>query len=154
MEAVIFVGIQGAGKSTFYKERFFKSHMHINLDMVRTRKREDIFLDACLRAKQPFVIDNTNPTVKDRNKYIALSKEAGFKIIGYYFKTNIKDATIRNEVRIGKDKVPSFVIASTFSKLVEPTYEEGFDKLYMVRIGEGNSFIIEEFQRYLEDFHY
>jgi predicted kinase len=30
MEAVIFIGIQGAGKSFFYKERFF--NMHVRMD--------------------------------------------------------------------------------------------------------------------------
>jgi len=38
MEAVIFVGLQAAGKSTFYRERFFDTHVRINLDMLRTRR--------------------------------------------------------------------------------------------------------------------
>ena len=38
MEAVIFVGIQGSGKSSYYKERFFRTHFRINLDMLRTRR--------------------------------------------------------------------------------------------------------------------
>jgi predicted kinase len=40
MEAVIFVGIQASGKSTFYCQRFFATHMRISLDMLRTRRRE------------------------------------------------------------------------------------------------------------------
>ena len=40
MEAVILIGIQGAGKSTFYKDRFFNTHVRINLDMLKTRHRE------------------------------------------------------------------------------------------------------------------
>lgn len=63
MEAIIFIGIQGAGKSTFYRHHFFNTHIRINLDMLKTRHREQIFLQACLEAKQPFVVDNTNPTV-------------------------------------------------------------------------------------------
>lgn len=39
MEAVIFIGIQGAGQSSFYKERFFQTHVRSNLDMLRTRRR-------------------------------------------------------------------------------------------------------------------
>ena len=54
------MGIQGAGKSTFFKERFFDTHVRINLDMLKTRHREAILLDACIRAKQRFVVDNTN----------------------------------------------------------------------------------------------
>jgi len=146
MEAVILIGIQATGKSTFYRERFFKSHMRINLDMLKTRTRENIFFDACIRAKQPFVIDNTNPSVEDRKKYIDASKEAGFTIIGYYFKSNIREAIVRNEKRTGKEYVPSKGIACTYNKLAIPTYDEGFDKLYYVNIDEDNNFIVQEWK--------
>ncbi|HEV8062248.1 MAG TPA: ATP-binding protein, partial [Gemmataceae bacterium] len=62
MEAVIFVGLQGAGKSTFYRERFSTSHLRINLDMLKTRHRESRFLAVCIETCQSFVIDNTNLT--------------------------------------------------------------------------------------------
>lgn len=145
MEAVIFIGIQAAGKSTFYKQKFFKSHMHISLDMLKTRSRENIFIDACIKAKQPFVIDNTNPSVEDRKKYIHILKEANFKIIGYYFESTVNDAIGRNNSRVGKECIPPQGIMGTYNKLVLPTYEEGFDKLYYVSIGEDNDFIVEEY---------
>ncbi len=149
METVILIGIQATGKSTFYKQNFFKSHMHINLDMLRTRYREDIFIDACIRAKQPFVIDNTNVSFEERKKYIDISKAAGFNIIGYYFQSNIKEAIMRNENRVGKEVVPSKGIACTYNKLVIPTYSEGFDKLYYVKIDIDNNFITEEWENEL-----
>ncbi len=96
MEAVIFIGIQASGKSTFYQERFFKTHVRINLDMLKTRRREDILLDACLQAQQPFVVDNTNVLRREREKYIQKAREAGFHVIGYYFETSLPDALRRN----------------------------------------------------------
>ena len=42
MEAVIFVGLQASGKSTFYRERFSRTHVRINLDMLKTRHRETL----------------------------------------------------------------------------------------------------------------
>ena len=63
MEAVVFIGIQGSGKSSFYRERFSTSHVQISLDLLKTRKREQRALDECLRTMQSFVIDNTNPTL-------------------------------------------------------------------------------------------
>ena len=69
MEAVIFCGVQGSGKSTFYTDRLADSHVRINLDMLRTRRREQILLRACIEAKQPFVVDNTNPTIESRRRY-------------------------------------------------------------------------------------
>ena len=65
MEAVIFIGLQAAGKSTFYRQRFIDSYIRLNLDMLRTRHREQLLFRACLEAKQPVVIDNTNPRISD-----------------------------------------------------------------------------------------
>ena len=61
MEAVILCGIQATGKSTFCHSRLYSTHIRLNLDMLKTRHREDVLFEACLRAKQPFVVDNTNP---------------------------------------------------------------------------------------------
>ena len=104
MEAVIFVGIQGTGKSTFYKERFFDTHIRINLDMLRTKNRERLILEACLTAKQKFVVDKMNLTEEKRQKYINKAKEFGFKVVGYYFQTSLEKAIARNNQRIGKAK--------------------------------------------------
>jgi len=71
MEAIIFIGIQSTGKSTFFQQRLFASHVRINLDMLKTRNRERILLAACLEAKQPFVSDNTNLTREARAHYIS-----------------------------------------------------------------------------------
>ncbi len=38
MEAVIFIGIQAIGKSSFYKRRFFRMHVRINLYESYTKK--------------------------------------------------------------------------------------------------------------------
>jgi hypothetical protein len=66
IKAVIFVGAQGSGKTTLYKQRFFQTQVRISLDTLRTRGREHLLVEACLQAKQPFVIDNTNPLAGDR----------------------------------------------------------------------------------------
>ena len=102
MEVVIFVGIQASGKSTFYRERFFDTHLRINLDMLKTRNREQILLRACIEAKQPFVIDNTNPSVEERARYIGLARAASFRVLGYYFDVQVKEALAGNKERTGK----------------------------------------------------
>jgi predicted kinase len=40
MQAIIFMGIQACGKSTFYHHKFALTHVRINLDMLKTRHRE------------------------------------------------------------------------------------------------------------------
>lgn len=137
MECVIFIGIQASGKSTFYKEKFFKTHMRINLDMLRTRNREDVYLAASIEAKQPFVVDNTNPTIDDRKKYIDIARKNKFKVVGYYFEPDYELSYARNEQREGKEKVREIGLKSTLKKLQIPTYDEGFDELYFVKSADG-----------------
>ena len=60
MTAIILIGIPASGKSTFCKERLFDTHLRLNLDMLKTRHREKLLLQACIAAQQPFVVDNTN----------------------------------------------------------------------------------------------
>lgn len=145
VEMILFIGIQATGKSEFFKRNFYTSHMRINLDMLRTRRREEIFLDACFRAKQPFVVDNTNPTIESRREYIRQAKEAGFTVTGYYFKSAIADAIARNAQRTGKAKIPPAALAATHKKLELPAPDEGFDALHYVYIDENNEFIVEDY---------
>lgn len=146
MEMVIFIGIQASGKSTFYQERFFQTHMRINLDMLKTRHREKLLFGACLTAKQSVVIDNTNVTIEDRKKYIDLSREHDFQVVGYYFEPNFHESVERNSRRVGEENIPLVGIKSTLKKLEPPSYVEGFDRLYKVSI-QNSEFVVEEFER-------
>jgi len=143
MDAVIFAGIQGSGKSTFYRERFFDTHVRVSLDLLGTRHREALFLKACLGSGQRFVVDNTNPRVEDRAPYIAAAKAAAFRVAGYFFETTIKDALRRNAKRAGKAVIPIPGVIGSFKRLEAPTWAEGFDVLYRVtHAPEDDSFIV------------
>jgi predicted kinase len=76
MQAIIFVGIQATGKTTFYNQRFLNTHVRISLDLLKTRNRETKFLETCILTQQRFVVDNTNPTVEVRKRYIDLAQKA------------------------------------------------------------------------------
>jgi predicted kinase len=145
MEAIIFIGLQASGKSSFYKERFFNTHVRLNLDMLRTRRRERLLLEACIAAKQRFVIDNTNPTPADRAVYISAAKAAGFRVIGYYFQTRVAECIRRNETRKGPARVPVKAITGTSRRLKPPAVEEGFDMLHSVRLAD-SGFTVEEWR--------
>ena len=142
-EAVILIGIQATGKSTFFKSRFADTHVRINLDMLRTRPRERRLLEACLETGQEFVVDNTNPTREDRARYIGLARAAGFRIIGYYFGGTVRDAMARNAGRDGKARIPDKGIRGTRARLELPSPNEGFDALFYVRIAGEGEFTIE-----------
>lgn len=142
MEAIIFIGIQATGKSTFYKENFFGTHVRINLDMLKTRHREKMLFETCLRMKQSFVIDNTNPARNDRSKYINPAKKSGFYVTGYYFRSDISSALQRNSMRYENERIPEKGLKGTYSRLELPSYNEGFDELFYVTTSGDKKFKI------------
>ncbi|UZR95275.1 ATP-binding protein [Chondrinema litorale] len=145
MEAIIFTGIQGSGKSTFYKEYFFNTHIRISLDLLNTRNKQNLFLETCFATHSKFVVDNTSPTIEDRKLFIDQARARKYKIIGYYFKSTLDDALERNNQRTGKQRIPEVGVKACYKKIVLPTYQEGFDELYSVEIKD-NKFIISNWQ--------
>lgn len=137
MEGVIFIGAQASGKSSFYLERYYKTHIRVSMDMLKTRCRERIIFDACLEAKQRVVVDNTNPMRVDREKYINGFKSYRFNLIGYYFASTLEDCLARNALREGKERIPEVGVRATYKAIELPTYSEGFDQLYYVAIENG-----------------
>lgn len=144
MEAILLIGIQGAGKSTFYQRRFFDTHVRISLDLLKTRYREQLFLQACILTQQRFVVDNTNVLAAEREKYIGPAREAGFRVIGYYFPVPVKQAIGRNLKREGKKKIPVQGVLGTYKRLQPPRRDEGFDDLYCVTVTQSNEFVVED----------
>lgn len=141
MEAVIFTGIQASGKSSFFRERFFDTHVRVNLDMLKTRHREKLLFEACLAAKQPLVVDNTNLSRADRAAYIEPARAAGFRVIGYYFRSVIAESLPRNAGREPTKRVPEKGVLNAANRLEIPQPDEGFDQLFYVRLDEG--FVVE-----------
>ena len=145
MEAILFIGIPASGKSTFYKERFFTTHVRINLDMLKTRKREALILQACLAAKQPFAVDNTNVLKTERAPYIEQARVAGFRVVGYYFQSRLQDALDRNRQRTGKAYIPEKGLIAKYSQMQVPNLDEGFEQLFYVLIDpESGEFLVKE----------
>ncbi len=143
--AVIFMGLQASGKSAYYHQNYASTHTHISLDRLRTRRKERLLLDECIRSGRSFVVDNTNPTVQDRARYIRPARQAGYRVIGLFFQSRAAECMARNERRSGKAKVPAAAIAATSNRLELPRISEGFDALYFVSL-EDDSFIVEKWE--------
>ena len=141
MQLVVFTGIQAVGKTTFFRDRFFDTHVRINLDMLRTRHRERLLFEACLVAKQSVVVDNTNVSRTDRANYIVPARAAGFCIVGYYFRSVLAESMTRNAAREGAARVPERGLLGAAGRLEKPELSEGFDALHYVRIEDG--FVVE-----------
>lgn len=142
MEAILFIGLPASGKSSFYKDRFFNSHMRISLDVLKTRSREMTLLDTCLESDQRVVIDNTSPTVAERERFIRRVRQTRkrYKLVGYYFQSKVDDCLVRNRER--DLPVPDVAIYAAAKKMERPSCEEGFDQLFYVRLDDGR-FVVE-----------
>lgn len=135
--AILFIGIQGCGKSWYYDHFLAQEFEHINLDALHTRNKERIAIEEAIFYGRNIVIDNTNPTKEDRQRYIPTFRAAGYRIEGYFFESRVQDCIRRNAQRTGKARVPNAAIAATSNKLELPSKEEGFDSLYFIaREGE------------------
>lgn len=141
---ILLIGLQAAGKTTFYRERFAEGYAHISMDLLRNNphpaRRQALLIEQALQAGQPIIVDNTNSTAEVRAPLIALGKLYGYTIIGYYFPPDVAASLKRNAARVGKAKVPPVAIYATRKKLQPPSSAEGFDALYTVRIVEDGAF--------------
>jgi predicted kinase len=142
MQLIIFVGVQASGKSTFYKQYFYNTHLRLNLDMLKTRHRENMLFEACLASKTKMIIDNTNPTKEDRARYMQRAKNADFEVIAYYFETDLKSTLERNSQRIGKANIPEVGVRATYKKLEVPSLDEGFDEIFKIKIVGNGAFLV------------
>lgn len=148
MEAVLLIGIPATGKSTFYKHSFADTHLRVNGDMFRGNKGiENDLIEACLKHKQPFVIDKMNFTKKHRASYLERAKFMGFLRIGYYFKSVRAEALERNKNsdRWAKN-LPDVAIHNAASNLELPSYEEGFDRLFYVKLVSPDGFEVSTWE--------
>ena len=143
MQLIIFTGVQASGKSSFYLLNLVHSHLRINLDMLKTRHRENIIFEAGLASKTKMVIDNTNPTKADRARYIQRAIDAGFEVISYYFETDLNSTLERNKQRQGKAYIPEIGVRATYKKIQISHLSEGFSEIFQVKIiGHGEFSIL------------
>ena len=144
MELIIFVGLQASGKSAFFHARFAATHIHVSKDLFRNNKnrnrRQAQLIQEALQEGKSVVVDNTNPTAEERQPLIELGRRYGAKIVGYYFESEVRRCLERNRQRTGKARVPDVAIYATAKKLVRPSYSEGFDELFYVRIPGDSAF--------------
>lgn len=149
-ELVVFMGLQAAGKSTFYRTQFAQSHQLVSKDLLRNnrrpgRRQRRLIIEA-LGAGHSVVVDNTNPTAAIRRELIELGHAHGVRIVGYYFASTLGRSLARNRVRGGKHQVPDRAIVSTFKDLERPSLEEGFHELWLVKALFDEQFLVSPWE--------
>ena len=147
LECVILIGLPGAGKTSFYRERFGQSHVHITNDVLTRRKRitrPPELLDQTLASGLSAIVDNTNGTKAERADLIKVARSQGARVIGYFFDVSTRAAVARNANRSGKSKLPNVAIFTVAKRLEPPSRSEGFDELFRVEIRDRMPYVSSE----------
>jgi len=132
MELALLIGIQASGKSTFCARELHNTHLRLCRDVLHTDNRMLVLFHAALAVQAPIALDNTNPSLSSRARFIRAAKAAGYTVVGYYFDTPVDVALARNAARDGRWRVPDKAIVGTAAKLSMPSHAEGFDTLWRV----------------------
>ena len=135
-ELLILVGVQGAGKTTWYSQHLAATHVHVSKDLMVNARNRDVMQERLIRealsAGKSVAVDNTNPTPAVRAPLIAAGKAYGARVVACYVIIPVKTAVARNRQREGKARVPDVAIFVTSKKLVPPSLDEGFDEIRVI----------------------
>lgn len=147
MELVIFVGLQGSGKSTFYRQRYAETHALVSKDLLRSGGNRDARqrrrIEEAFAAGKSVVVDNTNVRREDREGLVTLARAHGATVVCLYFPPDVRASLERNRRREGRARVPDVAIHATAKRLEPPTLAEGFDRLAVVRPLANHAFVLE-----------
>lgn len=133
---VVMVGAQASGKSTFCREHLQK-YVHMSNDTFggtpTAFKKE---LEALLRAGKYVVVDNTNPTVEVRGKWLSIARKVGVSSAMVYMQATDNRLYVEHMLKLrdmlGIQHVPIIALRTFYKKLEKPTNEEGFDALVKI----------------------
>lgn len=99
-EVIIMVGFPGSGKSFFAKKLLEESGYRIaNRDKLGTWQKCVSVMESELDAKKRVVIDNTNPDIESRKRYIDAAKKYNVPIRCFVMATSYKHARHNNLFR-------------------------------------------------------
>jgi predicted kinase len=137
-ELVVFTGLQASGKTSFYRERFAATHVHVSKDAwpnARNKeRRQQRLIEEHLRAGRSVVVDNTNPTPNEREPLIALGRAAEARLSSYSFVVTVEEALRRNATRQGRARIEEVGIFSVAKRLLAPSSAEAFDRFFEVTL--------------------
>ena len=155
---VIFMGPHRSGKTFYFNWHFAGKFIHVHSDEDQAGSEEQKLIQECLDKGDDFVIDDTNNTKAGRAVYIQNAKAAGYRIIGYLFRTQISDQYIQFDRNFRPEQRYSEIMPADLSQLELPDCSEGFDELYYVEMmgsyhheGDTNAMVKRDWSDALQD---
>lgn len=141
-EMIILVGLPASGKSSLSKKLVRDNYLSntnniqiINQDMLKTLDKCLVETNKYLSNNINIIIDRTNPTIKDRKKFIDLAKKYNYKLTCIIININKDLALHNNYYRAYKNKtelIPNIVYNSFIKYYEQPSKLEGFDNIINV----------------------
>lgn len=127
---VIIVGSQASGKSPFCKE-YLREYIHMSNDtFIGTATAFKKELEVQLKAGKHVVIDNTNPTVESRSKWLKIAAKCEVTCAVIYMDATDNRLYVEHMLRLreilGIQHVPIIALRTFYKKLEKPKLEEGF----------------------------
>ena len=148
-ELIIMVGSPASGKSYFVATQLIpKNYFHVNRDKLRTwQKCVKATKDALVDGKN-VVVDNTDPDVESRKRYLEVAKAAGITCRCILMTTSLPHALHNERFRQITAKNHTHVSRIVFnlykSRYQEPTLLEGFSEIIKVNFVPNFSNLNEE----------
>lgn len=130
------VGLQASGKTTFHRQRFADTHVHVSKDAFPNarspQRRQMRLIDEALGAGRDVVVDNTNPSPAEWAPIILAARVHDARVIAYWFPPDLDASMARNATRAGRSRVPDVGLYATIKILREPSPADGFDEVHTV----------------------
>jgi predicted kinase len=142
----ILIGLQGSGKSTFFRQRLAGTHIHVSKDDFRNARhrqsRQLRMIEDALASGDNVAVDNTNPAPEEWKPLIAVARRLRARVTGYWFPPDVRGSFERNAARPPQTRVPDVGIYATLKRLQCPRHADGFDELRAVRFDGAGGFAV------------
>ena len=148
----LMMGVPGSGKTTWCKAHMKDGDRYVSRDEVRFSmvsedeeyfsKEKEVFrkytamINTNLKMGYDVFADATHLNAASRNKLLRNINVTVDGIDIIWLKTSLEESLKRNSQREGRAFVPVSQIRRMNFSIEEPTFEEGFDKIYIVEDGK------------------